>query len=814
MLAVKRGRTIALVVAFVSLPPLLSAPLRAEDWPQWRGLNRDGACGEDGLLESFPAGGLKVRWRVPAGWGFSSPVVAQGRVFLADSEVVKPTAKERVRCFDATTGKTLWTHAHEVAYEDWAFDPSQEIGPVATPIVQSGKAYAVGRLGHLLCLDTSTGEVLWQRNLEQDYHAASAPGAPSPLIEGDLLILFIGGKPGACVVALHKDTGKEAWKALDESLTFSSPIVVQAGGKTQLIVWTQESVTSLDPAAGTTFWRQRLLTGGDYAVSTPVFHGNRLLIGGLMFQLDADKPAATVLWPASKAPAQRIYSHTSTPLFRGEHLFSAKSSGELVCVEASTGKQVWESTKVTDLHNGASIHLTPNGESVLLYTDKGELIRAQLSSLGYNEISRVAVLEPTFPFGGRKVAWSPPAYANRHIFARNGKELICASLAAATTADSPDQPATPEQQYRTQLQLYDDAFEQYARAFREAKSPEDQQKIIQEKYPRPDKWASTFLELAEKSPGEPFAEDALIWIVTNESRLTRFLPWHEHTARYEMIWISQLRSGFLGDKHEQDVRGNAIDLLMRDHVTSSKMSSVSRMLGVSRDPRSATLLRAILERNPGKEAKAEACLALFNDAQGRIALARQLRENPQFAKSVAPFYPGDYLEAMQKVDLSQLESEGEKLYAELTENHVLDMKSDRVIRLCQESKYSGDSEKLLRFLYQKDKRREVRGVACLILGQVLEQHANRLATSDPGGAGTMHKESETLLEVAAGEYADVEMPFEGPVGRKARSVLFDSRHLSVGDAAPEVSGVDQSGHPFKLSDYKGKVVLLDFWSEF
>jgi hypothetical protein len=84
---------------------------------------------------------------------------------------------------------------------------------------------------------------------------------------------------------------------------------------------------------------------------------------------------------------------------------------------------------VTDLKNGASIHLTPNGDSVLLYTDEGKLIRAQLTADGYKEISRVAVLEPTFPFGGRKVAWCPPAYASRHIFARSGKELICASLA-------------------------------------------------------------------------------------------------------------------------------------------------------------------------------------------------------------------------------------------------------------------------------------------------------------------------------------------------------------------------------------------------
>jgi outer membrane protein assembly factor BamB len=328
------------------------------------------------------------------------------------------------------TGKALWKHVYDVAYEDWAFDPAQEIGPVATPIAENGRVYSLGRLGHLFCFDARTGDVIWQRNLTKDYGIGFAPGAPSPLIDGDLLILFIGGKPDAGVVALHKHTGTEVWKALDEVLTFSSPIVIVSGGTKQLIVWTQESVTSLDPATGTTWWRQRLLTSADYAVSTPAFHKDRLLIGGLMLQLDSDKPAAKVLWPASRAPSRRIFSHTSTALFRGDFVYSAKSSGELICVEASTGNQIWESTKVTDLKNGASIHLTPNGDSVLLYTNQGELIRAQLSPQGYKEISRVAVLQPTFPFAGRNVAWAAPAFANRRIYARSGKELVCASLAA------------------------------------------------------------------------------------------------------------------------------------------------------------------------------------------------------------------------------------------------------------------------------------------------------------------------------------------------------------------------------------------------
>jgi hypothetical protein len=111
-------------------------------------------------------------------------------------------------------------------------------------------------------------------------------------------------------------------------------------------------------------------------------------------------------------------------------VFSADSSGKLICLEASTGKQVWETEKVTDRKSGmaTSIHLTVNGDSVLLFNDQGELIRARLGAQGYHEISRVALVEPTYPFGGRKIAWASPAYANRHVFARSDKELICASL--------------------------------------------------------------------------------------------------------------------------------------------------------------------------------------------------------------------------------------------------------------------------------------------------------------------------------------------------------------------------------------------------
>ena len=148
-----------------------------------------------------------------------------------------------------------------------------------------------------------------------------------------------------------------------------------------------------------------------------------------MMTLDAATPAAAVLWPESKSPARRNLSNTSTPVLRGDHVFSARTSGHLVCLEAAGGKELWSTDKVTELGSGASIHLTTNGDKTFLYTDRGELILANLSGAGYQEIGRAALVEPTFPYSGRKFVWSPPAFADRCVFARSDKELVCASLA-------------------------------------------------------------------------------------------------------------------------------------------------------------------------------------------------------------------------------------------------------------------------------------------------------------------------------------------------------------------------------------------------
>jgi outer membrane protein assembly factor BamB len=409
---------------------LLATVVRADDWPQWRGPNRDGVWRERGALQPFSPKGLQARWRVPVGPGWSSPVVAKGKVYLTESHLQRPRAEERVLCFAEANGKLLWAYPYEVHYPDFAFTPQQETGPSATPVVAVGKVYALGGNGHVHCLDAHTGRMLWERRLEKDYKIEVLMCRASPLVDGNLLILFVGGKPGACVLALDKDSGKDVWKALDESVSNSSPIILTVAGRRQLIVWTGESVTSLDPATGKAYWREPLVTSNNDAIATPVWEKDLLLIGGLMFQLDSSKPAAKILWPDTKAVSRRVLSNTSTAALRGGYVYSARSSGEFVCLEARTGKQIWQTSKVTDLKGGASIHITWHEDAAFLYTDRGELIHARLTPRGYEETGRVTLLQPVFPFGGRKVAWSPPAYANRQVFARSEKELVCVPLLA------------------------------------------------------------------------------------------------------------------------------------------------------------------------------------------------------------------------------------------------------------------------------------------------------------------------------------------------------------------------------------------------
>ena len=186
-----------LVVFGVLALGLCHAPVWAEDWPEWRGKGRLGIWNETDVLEKFPDEGLEVRWQTPIHSGYAGPAVANGRVYVADFEETRPLeGKERILCLDEGTGKVLWTHSWEINYA--RLMRSYAIGPRATPTVDAGLVYVLGATGVLRALKGETGELVWEKNFEEDYGTEvptwGVTGAP--LIERGLLIAIVGGVSG------------------------------------------------------------------------------------------------------------------------------------------------------------------------------------------------------------------------------------------------------------------------------------------------------------------------------------------------------------------------------------------------------------------------------------------------------------------------------------------------------------------------------------------------------------------------------------------------------------------------------------------
>jgi len=317
-------------------------------------------------------------------------------------------------------------------------------------------------------------------------------------------------------------------------------------------------------------------------------------------------------------------------------------------------------------------------------------------------MSRVALLEPTFPFAGRNVVWPPPAYANRHIFVRNSKELICASLAAQD--DGQNASATPEEQYQALVKEWQDASNAFSLR---AKTDEERGKALA----RVDRLPLQILELVEKYPQDPISLDALVLVVTQE------------------IWLENniLHPGFGKDSRE----ARAIAILLRDHIRSDRLGDACKRVHYGFRQECETFLRTVLAMSPHKEVRALACLRLAQFLKNRRLRLDLLKDQPDMAERYEGLFSKEYLEALKRRD--------------------------------------------------RDK---------------------------------VAQETEALFEQALEKYADVKIPFGGTVGEAATSELYEIHHLAVGKEARDIEGQDQDGQRFKLSDYRGKIVLLYFWSEY
>ena len=425
--------------------------LNAEDWAQWRGSDRLGRWTETGIIDSFPAEGLQVKWRVPVRSGVAGPAVADGRVFILDwmedpaSRTLDGT--ERVVALDEETGDILWTHEWSTSYR--MLMVSYAVGPRSTPTVDGDRVYVVGATGRFFCLDVEPGEVLWSKDYVAEYDTSIPTWgiASSPLVDGYKLITVVGGEPESLVMAFDKRTGEEIWSAVEVvgEMGYGQPVIYEAGGARQLIVWHASALVSLNPEDGEIYWEEEWEAGSGMSVTTPVKSGDYLLVsqfynGSMMMRFNQDRPAASMLWKGSSRSempdeTQGLHSLITTPLVIDDYIYGVGSYGELRGLDARTGERLWVSDEMTAQARWGAAFLVKHGDRYFVNNDDGFLMIAQFTPEGYVELDRTRLIEADGSAGignnnrfDRAINWSHPAYANKHIVHRNNTELIRVSL--------------------------------------------------------------------------------------------------------------------------------------------------------------------------------------------------------------------------------------------------------------------------------------------------------------------------------------------------------------------------------------------------
>lgn len=429
--------------AFFGLLLLAGSMVQADEWPQWMGPKRDNVWREAGLVETLPKE-AKIAWRAPVGGGYSGPAVAGGKVYVTDyvtKDNVKvdnfdrksSTGVERVICFDEKTGKELWKGEHEETYAI-----SYPAGPRSTPLVHGDKVYVQGAEGDLACLKAQTGKPVWGKSLKATYRTKAALWgyASQPLIDGDNLILLAGGNGSHCV-ALNKNTGEEVWRtgtATEQG--YSPPLIIEMAGARQLILCSPDAIYSVDPKTGKQYWTQEYKGDNGSIIMTPIVHGNHLFIAGynnrnMMLELATDKPGAKTLWrDESKLALSPV---NVQPFLMGGKVYGLDQSGELRCIDIPSGKINWATPQpLSERKLGSgTVFLVRGGDSnkFWMFAETGDLIIGQLSPDGFKELSRTHVIDPTNNAFGRDVVWCAPAFANKRMYVRNDKELVCVDLA-------------------------------------------------------------------------------------------------------------------------------------------------------------------------------------------------------------------------------------------------------------------------------------------------------------------------------------------------------------------------------------------------
>lgn len=379
-----------------------------QDWPQWRGANRDGKAAGFAAPQTWPTE-LKPTWKTAVGTGCATPALVGDKLYV----FARQGEEEVTLCLNAADGKEVWKD--KCAAQAVTGAAARHPGPRSSPAVADGKVVTLGVGGVVSCLDAASGKVLWRK----DPFPKVTPKfftSTSPIIADGKAIVHVGGDGNGALMAFDLASGDEKWKWTAEGPAYASPALLTADGVKQVVTLSEKSLVGIGVADGKLLWQLPFAPQGRaYNAATPIVDGQTVIYTGsgrgakaVKVEKKGDAFAATELWSNPDLAPQ-----FNTPVLKDGLLFGLTDKNSLYCIDARTGKTAW--TDATARGKGGFGEIVDAGPCLMVLPDNSELTVYKPSDKAYEEIAKFKVAEtPTYAY---------PALSGNRLFIKDQDNL-------------------------------------------------------------------------------------------------------------------------------------------------------------------------------------------------------------------------------------------------------------------------------------------------------------------------------------------------------------------------------------------------------
>jgi outer membrane protein assembly factor BamB len=379
-------------------------PATAQNWPQWRGLNRDGAA-----TFTAPAAWpekLTLKWKVDVGTGYAAPITVGDRVYAFSRQ----GEDEVMRALDAASGKTIWETRYNATYKpNSAATRTHGTGPKSTPTFADGRLFTLGMAGAVTAFDAASGKQLWQKPggaVEPLYHTAM-----SPLVDRGLVIVHVGGHGNGALTAFDARTGDVKWSWNGDGPAYGSPVAAELGGARQIVTMTQDNLVGVAAATGELLWRRPYTVRATRNAVTPIIHGQTIIVSGLGMPVTGFRVANRGgSWSFEDVWTNNdVTMDMSTGVLIGNSIygFSPRNSGQFFAIDANTGQTQW----LSEPRQGDNAAIVRAGELWFALETDAELVVARANPKQHEIVKRYTVAEAA--------TWAQPVLSGNRVFIKD-----------------------------------------------------------------------------------------------------------------------------------------------------------------------------------------------------------------------------------------------------------------------------------------------------------------------------------------------------------------------------------------------------------